>query len=236
MSVKVRMYRQGLGDCFLITLPRDNGGPFYVLIDCGVILGTQDAATKMQAVVQDIVKTTKGKLGLLVVTHEHWDHLSGFLQAREFFGKLKIDNVWLPWTEDPKDDLAKKLRQENEVLRLALTSTAARMRFGGNADGAVDEFLAFFGAAGQGTTNDALQVVKGLSRKIRFCRPDDKPSTFAGTGARFYILGPPHDEKKIKRFNPSRANPETYGISKLHLDAVAPSTPDTDLNAPFDPI
>ena len=61
MSVKVRMYRQGLGDCFLITLPRDNGGPFYVLIDCGVILGTQDAATKMKAVVQDIVMHNQGQ-------------------------------------------------------------------------------------------------------------------------------------------------------------------------------
>ena len=39
-AVKVRMYRQGLGDCFLVTLPRTNGQPYYLLIDCGVILGT----------------------------------------------------------------------------------------------------------------------------------------------------------------------------------------------------
>ncbi len=43
------------------------------------------------------------------------------------------------------------------------------------------------------------------------------------------------DEKQIKRFNPSKANPETYGISKLHLDTIAPTAPDIDVNAPFDP-
>ena len=44
MSVKVRMYRQGLGDCFLVSLPRHNCQTFYLLIDCGVILGTSNAA------------------------------------------------------------------------------------------------------------------------------------------------------------------------------------------------
>ena len=34
-GVKVRMYRQGHGDCFLLAFPRPNGQPAYVLIDCG---------------------------------------------------------------------------------------------------------------------------------------------------------------------------------------------------------
>jgi hypothetical protein len=236
MSVKVRMYRQGLGDCFLISLPREDDRSFHVLIDCGVILGTPGAAAKMQAVVQNIHDATGGKIDLLVATHEHWDHLSGFLQARELFTGFQIENVWLPWTEDPTDELANHLRKENHALRLALTSAAARMRFGGGVDTTVDDFLEFFGAAGQGTTGDALNVVKGFSSHPRFCRPDDQPVRFDGVKARFYILGPPHDEKKIKRFNPSKAAPETYGMSKLHLEAIAPALLDVDVNAPFDPI
>jgi hypothetical protein len=236
MSVKVRMYRQGLGDCFLISLPRENGGTFYVLIDCGVILGTPDAGLKMKEVVQDIHATTGGKIDLLLATHEHWDHLSGFIQARELFGKFRIDSVWLPWTEDPDDALANNLRKENQALRIALTAAAARMRFSGAAEIGVDEFLELFGASGQGTTGEALKVVKALSANVRFCRPGDKPVSFDGVKAKFYILGPPHDEKQIKRFNPSKANPETYGISQLHLDTIAPAAPDIDVNAPFDPI
>jgi hypothetical protein len=229
------MYRQGLGDCFLISLPRCSGGTFYVLIDCGVILGTSGAAPKMREIAQDIFDTTGGRIDLLLATHEHWDHLSGFLQAREIFEKFRIANVWLPWTEDPNDELANKLRQENESLRLALTSAAARIRFSGAADKGPDAFLEFFGASGQSTT-EALKLVKTLSPNVRYCRPEDKPFTFDDLKSKFYILGPPHDEKQIKRYNPSKANPETYGFSKLHLDTIAAAAPDADVNAPFDPI
>jgi hypothetical protein len=34
------MYRQGLGDCFLLTFPTgDPKRSFYTLIDCGVVMG-----------------------------------------------------------------------------------------------------------------------------------------------------------------------------------------------------
>jgi len=81
------MYRQGLGDCFLVSLPRTSGGgrPFYLMIDCGVVLGTADPNTIMTSVMEDIVKTTGGAIDLLFATHEHWDHLSGFIQAKASF-------------------------------------------------------------------------------------------------------------------------------------------------------
>jgi hypothetical protein len=237
-GVKVRMYRQGLGDCFLITLPRKTGKPFFLMIDCGVILGTADPGTKMKAVVDDIVHTTGGHIDLLLATHEHWDHLSGFLQAKDSFGKLKVDKVWLAWTEDPKDELANKLRSENQSLRLALSAASARMRLGGGANSGVDGLMELFGAAGQGTTGDALKIVRSLcdEASLRFCLPSDDPMEFADIGARLYVLGPPHDEKLIKRFNPSKANPETYGLARLYMDKLAPAFTDGDVNAPFDSI
>src|SRR5262245_23199820 len=76
--IRVRMYRQGLGDCFLLTIPGKNGKPFHVVIDCGVILGTKDAGKKMNEVVEHIINTTGGHIHLLAATHEHWDHISGF--------------------------------------------------------------------------------------------------------------------------------------------------------------
>ena len=48
--------------------------------------------------------------------------------------------------------------------------------------------------------------------------------------------GPPHDEALIKRFNPSKSRPETYGVAGFNLDAQAIAIADTDLQAPFDPI
>jgi hypothetical protein len=238
-SVKVRMYRQGLGDCFLVTLPREGAAPFYLMIDCGVILGTMDAAAKMQNVVKDIIKTTNGHIDLLIATHEHWDHLSGFVQARELFDQLQIDQVWLGWPENPDDTLAQQVRAEHQALRLALTSASARMRLDGSGNSLVDGMLEFFGAAGQGTTSAAMEVVRKLgcnNAEPRYCLPSDDPVEFTGTGVRAYVLGPPHDKDALKRSNPSRSHPETYGFAASFLNQLAPVFTDGDRGAPFDPI
>ena len=134
---RVRMYRQGLGDCFLITIPRGGAPPFYMLIDCGVILGTHDARDIMTRVVQDIIAATDGRIDVLAATHEHWDHVSGFGQAKELFQKqLKVGEVWLAWTEDPKDAMAEKLRSEHQAMRVALGMAQTRLRLAGAGDSA----------------------------------------------------------------------------------------------------
>ena len=205
------------------------------MIDCGVILGTPDAAAKMQNVLESIVATTSGHIDLLIVTHEHWDHLSGFIQARDLFAKLKVDKVWFAWTEDPNDQLAKELRAEHQALRMALASACARLQLGAGGDSPIDGLLEFFGAAGQGTTGDALKIVKGSCEDIRFCRPEDAPVDLEDADARLFVLGPPHDEAKIKRFNPSKSHPETYSLAAMNVN-LAPVTSQGDLSAPFDPI
>ena len=235
---KIRMYRQGLGDCFLITLPKADGSPFYFLIDCGVILGTKLPGEIMTKVVDDIVATTGGHVDVLAATHEHWDHLSGFVQARDSFRQLAVEQVWLAWTEDPKDALANKLRGEGTAMRAALAVAEARMRFGGAAEAAseVRGMLDFFGAAGDNTTSAALKFVHKMSSQVRFCLASDGPRELGDTGVRSFVLGPPHDEKMIKRFNPSKSHPETYGMDSMNLfmSSVAPAlTPEDDDGRPF---
>ena len=53
---------------------------------------------------------------------------------------------------------------------MALASACARLQLGAGGDSTIDGFLEFFGAAGQGTTGDALKIVRGLCEDIRFCR------------------------------------------------------------------
>ena len=65
-KVRVRMYRQGLGDCFLVTF--DVGGSEkHMLIDCGT-LGATTTGVKLAKVVEDIQTTTKKHLHLLIAT------------------------------------------------------------------------------------------------------------------------------------------------------------------------
>lgn len=237
--IKVRMYRQGLGDCFLITIPRKNHRPFYAVIDCGVILGTQNAGTVMTEVVDHIIETTGGHIDLVAATHEHWDHISGFNQAQEAWtdkDRLTVDQVWLSWAEDKKDPLARKLKAQHQAMKMALSSAVSRMRLAGDDSAAQDVsgLLDFFGAAG--STSDALDVVRKLCADVRYCRPQDDPIEIEGTDVKVYVLGPPPDEKMIKKYNPSKSEPETYGMDAMnhYLDALNPDLSDFDVETPFD--
>ena len=234
--IKVRMYRQGLGDCFLITIPRAEGPPFYAVIDCGVILGTKDSGRVMREVVEHIIQTTGGHIDLVVATHEHWDHISGFGQARELWNGATVDQVWLSWAEDNSNQLARKLRGEREALKMALQIAASRMGLAGDAVGSeeVTNLLSFFAATG--TTAEALEVVKKLSTNLRYCNPTDDPIQIPGTAVKVYVLGPPADERLIKKYNPSKREPETYGMDAInhYLSAVKPNLSDVDVDAPFD--
>ena len=79
-----------------------------------MLKGTAEPEKKMQAVAQNVHETTGGHLDRLVVTHEHWDHLSGFLQAQAIFDTVEVGEVWLAWTEDPDDELAAELRKHKQ--------------------------------------------------------------------------------------------------------------------------
>ena len=239
---RIRMYRQGLGDCFLVSLPRNDGSsrPFYLMIDCGVVLGTEDPGTIMAKVIEDIVQTTGGKVDLLVATHEHWDHLSGFVQAKTSFDKLQIGQVWLAWTEDPNDDLTKKLKAEKGQALAALHMGLSHLQLAGDAEGAdqLGSILEFFGATKGATTGDALKNVRAKVNQPRYFDPKkDDPVVPPGTDARFYVLGPPHDEKWLRKINPSAKDKETYGLVsglQMFMDGTASAFAETDEGRPFD--
>jgi hypothetical protein len=216
------MYRQGLGDCFLLTFPRPQGAS-HVLIDCGVLTGTQNAQARMRQVAQNIVDTTHGHLDVLVVTHEHWDHISGFLQAEEIFNTLSIGEIWLAWTEDSKDELANVLRARKERVLQALESTTQHLH-GIEHTGvqrtaerlaALLEFQGGLGIQGRKTTVQAMAWVKNHdSAKLRYFKPGDAPFGVPGVkGVRVYVLGPPRDHKMLTRSDPSKKTSEVYELA-----------------------
>lgn len=79
-------------------------------------------------------------------------------------------------------------------------------------------------------------MVKNLSENRRYCKPQDQPIQLEGTDVKVYVLGPPPDEKMIKKYNPSTKEPETYGMDSMnqYLNAVQPALMNADLDAPFD--
>jgi hypothetical protein len=220
MKLRVRMYRQGLGDCFLLTYS-DGGDESHLLIDCGVLKGTAEPEKKMQAVAQNVHETTNGHLDRLVVTHEHWDHLSGFLQAQAIFDTVEVGEVWLAWTEDPDDELATELRKHKKKALDGIVA-AAKLADKGTTPAAqrtarqLDALLNFqgdLGAAGTKTTAGALDWVKGRAPQPKYLRPGEQLLDLPGLpGLRIYVLGPPHDRRLIKRSDPSKKHPEVYEL------------------------
>jgi hypothetical protein len=211
-GVRVRMYRQGFGDCLLVDLPGDGPQPLRILIDCGVLWATPDAAGRMRKVVESLIADTGGYVDVLAVTHEHWDHVSAFAQVRELFAmpderrskaKLSVGEVWLAWTEDPSDRLAALLRAERRSQLSQLVGLVNGLRAAGPLAalplaGALANLLGFF-ALSANATSDALDIAKSLGPH-RYWRPADLPWRSArAPGVRIYALGPPPDATMLRR-------------------------------------
>ena len=126
-DVTVRMFCQGLGDCFLITIPQTGSRPYSILIDFGVALGTPSADVIMKQAIAKIAELTQGTIDLLVLSHEHWDHVSGYVLAADELKNMKktkqltFKHLWMAWTERDDDPLADVLRKEFKKAKTALT-------------------------------------------------------------------------------------------------------------------
>jgi len=223
-KVRIRCYRQGFGDCFLLSFDTGKKRPCQVLIDCGLWPSGAAHTKTMRAIVDDVAKQTggtdtkRGEIDVLVATHEHWDHLSGFNQARDIFEKkLHVRNVWLAWTEDLKDPLSKTLRQEQEKKKKAAKHVRDKLKklsgspgfsaAGQSALKQLDSLLGFFGATdSQGGVEGAMAFIReGWSGPNRsFHNPGALLDLPGVDGVRVYVLGPPRDRDLLRRESSSK--------------------------------
>jgi beta-lactamase superfamily II metal-dependent hydrolase len=213
-GLKVRMYRVGFGDFFLVIVPAADGGERYILIDCGVFKGTSGTGDigSIEDAVEDLFQTTGGKLALVIMTHRHADHIAGFNRATEIFQKFEASMVWMPYWEQFNDakDSAMNLQADIEQLALRLG-----MQFRGRADENTNVALDLlsnatgidFSAAATSTKKlsgnaAALDLLKnhlGKSGKnVRYYAAGDVaelPPELEGLSAK--ILGPPPKDAQV---------------------------------------
>lgn len=231
VPVRVRMYRQGLGDCFLITF--DPGGKeVHMLVDCGT-LGATTTGNDLKSVVADIRSTTGDHLHLVVATHEHQDHVSGFHSLKKEFQKMTVDNVWLAWTEDPEDKLAQDLQKFKGDLGKAVALAADVLAKAATDDeatamaGAMLSLLEFagepvvLGASSLATTVDdgmtfirtGLKKPSGKPVEAKYLTPGGEALTPAwAPGFRFHVLGPPRADDRLRELG-DHGSKELYGMA-----------------------
>lgn len=205
-GVTVRMYNPGFGDCLLLAFRAEDGSPRYLLIDCGSHHRYPDRTTRLQKIAKNIAASTNSHLHVVAATHEHTDHLDGFRLASDTFKTIQIDDLWLAWTEDPDDPIAKELRQRYDKQIRALFGAVSQLHAAGqpNADnlGALLDFEynqgVRMGASGDEGGDEApiaflrSQSARKLLRSQDYLRPGQPPLSLPGVkGVKIYVFGPP---------------------------------------------
>jgi len=220
-SVKLHLYCHGLGDCLLVEIPRSGRQPFWMLIDCGIHTSAQGGTATIRSVVEDIYKITK-RLDVIVGTHEHWDHISGFLQAEDLFKKFEVGEVWFAWTENPADPDGRQLDKYKTDAADALAMASSQFGAAADADTVnnMKALLGFvFGAKGE-RSRDARERLRGLSGKVQHLDPGTMaPLPGDVESVRIYVLAPPRD-KKLLGITDSDVDTYRFGIGTSPLAAA----------------
>jgi len=207
-GMTVRHYCQGIGDCHLLTFTKPDGSPFRVLIDCGVHVSITGGPALVADIVANLKDVTGGKIDVLVVTHEHWDHVSGFLTAKDLFADFEIGDVWMAWTENASDPGAAELDKFKGQALAALQDAGQKLDgmqalnpyMAGVRDG-LQALLGFqFGAAGE-RVRSARDAAAKLSQKPlpSYFEPGGPPLSIDGLpNLRIYVFGPPRDKAALR--------------------------------------
>lgn len=101
-------YQVGFGDCFLLRFSYPDGRDRHLLIDFGTTGIPEDAERDLMVqVARDIAARCGGRIEVIVATHRHADHISGFATKQDGTGSgdiiagLDVGAVIQPWTEAP---------------------------------------------------------------------------------------------------------------------------------------
>ena len=228
-GLRVRMYRVGFGDFFLLSVPTPKGPkPFrHILIDCGVHavdLGSIDDAVAQMA------KDCGEELALVIMTHRHADHISGFGKCAEAFSRFAVDRVWMPWFEDPENDTAKKVQKNLTAMASQLSLQLAARGASNPYFSMVNNITGGMAASGLSANQKALDVLNGGFKNkpahdyYRAGDPAKLPQDLIDAGFSAQILGPPGDLSLITQMT---------NVNDQYLaDAMAES--EDDANNPSD--
>jgi beta-lactamase superfamily II metal-dependent hydrolase len=234
VSATVRMYRLNeLGDCFLLTF-KNGSAQSTMLIDFGSFRNSPASSNRLKEILKDIHGELKGKpLDVVVGTHQHNDHVSGFAHCQTELKKVGIDQVWLSWLDDPKDCMARDIGAKHHNLALALHSVQQKLanvsltQRGARAAEVIEDMLGFYGASNASKAPpafpaEAVAILKTLGKQEpRYFRPGtiaDMPGMPSGS-VKVYVLGPPRDGEKLYKKDPKTGQSYDLKLSLAHLSA-----------------
>jgi len=233
-QVKVRMYNVGFGDCFLLHV-RVGGKTSKILFDCGSVKhGPMSMEDIVARIIRDVTDTDgEARIDVVVATHRHKDHVSGF--ANNLWKKVTVKEVWMPWTENPSDVDAEKIRERQSRLALSLRTVAQQRQATLAATAAPEERVrlsAVMDLAVNALSNEAAMAMlhtgfagKPLRRFLPTLTDSATFETDALPHSTINVLGPSRDARVIKDMDPP--------IGQSYLRLLDGRGPDNDIPEPF---
>jgi len=241
------MYRMGTGDCFVIKFYKGDDVSFKMMIDCGC---WNRKYLEVKPYVEDLKTWVGKKLDLLVITHEHLDHVFGFEACKDLFMQdFEIKETWMAWTENDEDPLVKEWMKSYGEKKLALAAAAQKIKDfvddehteyelehekdASNILAARKHFsnklselanLQFSAVNGVYVGNlKGMKIAKEISKgKIRYMEPGQIIKELNGLpGVNFHILGPPKLWESIKKESGGDGESYPHNEELFHSDAFA---------------
>lgn len=223
--ITVRMYQVGFGDCFLVSFAyrrplADGRAERHMLIDFGSTHAPHGQKLDWPAIATQVAGDCGGKLDVVVVTHRHKDHLSGFAndKAAAIIDDLQPGLVVRPWTEHPKLP-ATATGAFGAGSRQLLAALASGQEF-------ASELALALNAGARGLRGDVRQLAEdqlknaeAVDRLNRWAAAGDGEYLHAGTtskieevvpGVSAEVLGPPTVEQFPDVVNARARDPEYW--------------------------
>jgi hypothetical protein len=230
------------------------------MIDCGYKPGSEKFLAHKKPIgdiVNHLHASCGGRLDLVILTHEHQDHLNGIWKSKDpYFQDFEIDEAWVAWTEDPDNEVANDLRDRHRDQLLGLLGARRELALAvGETASAVDRIDSLLGLElGTGSSKldqqemfaaatdpeksvnkQGMKLVKDKASGNKGCfflYPGIEPVPLDGAaGVRAFILGPPENSDLIADEDPREDEefPQDHGLSF----AAAARTPPEKRSSPF---
>lgn len=125
--VDIRMYKMGTGDCFTLKFYADVEVRYKMMIDCGTWSGGTQYLTDY---IVELKKDMEDHIDLLVVTHEHKDHVHVFDACKDLLKpeSFTVDRTWMAWTEEDSKQNIKEWQAKYGDKKKSLAIAAGKLQ------------------------------------------------------------------------------------------------------------
>lgn len=235
-EVTIRMYNVGFGDAFLVLLP-DGSKKRRILFDCGSVEAAKDLpmASIVDRIVRDVTdEDGVPRIDVVVATHRHKDHVSGFGNAA--WDRVEVKEVWMPWTEDPTDADARKIREIQSNLAIGLDKALTLRAVGLSAaeQKTLERPQVLVANALMLSNEKPMKTLhSGFSgqpeRRFLPIKPPDNRSlkTDALPGVKIHVLGPTRERDVIRDMDPPKGESFLRMRGAVDLQTGKPPAPFT---------